>query len=265
MRKRNSLFKKTGYSAKFKMARNRVTNLLQKAKANYFKKLNPRDSKKFWKAVKYLKNQQCTIPTLEQGELTASSDLQKAECLNDFFSSCFNRSHPPLMQTPSCYFNEMSPPPEMYCTVDEVEQVLRNLEVSKTSGPDKISSHMLKETAPSIASSITKLFNLFIRMDKIPDQWKESTVLIPKYNLLFDPGNYRPISLACILCKLLEKHVYNIMYDHLLINHQLSDSQWDFRSGRSTVSALLTVTHDWFAALEHDEEVCAVFLVSQGI
>ena len=148
----------------------------------------------------------------------------------------------------------------MYCTVDEVEQFLRDLEVSKASGPDKISSRMLKETAPSIASSITKLFNLSIRMGKIPDQWKESTVVpIPKSNLLSDPENYRPISLTCILCKLLEKHVYNIMYDHLLINHQLSDSQWGFRSGSSTVSALLSITHDWFAALEHGKEVYAVF------
>ena len=49
MRKINTLFKKTGYSAKFRSARNRVISLLRRAKANYFKNL------KFWKAVKYLK------------------------------------------------------------------------------------------------------------------------------------------------------------------------------------------------------------------
>ena len=54
MRKRNTLFKKTGYSAKFRSARNRVISLLRRTKANYFKNLNPRDSKKFWKAVKYV-------------------------------------------------------------------------------------------------------------------------------------------------------------------------------------------------------------------
>ena len=85
MRSTNSLYKKTGYSDKYKTAHNRVTNMLRRAKANYFSNLNPRDSKKFWKAVKYLKKQQCTIPTLEQGGLTANTDLQKAECLNDFF------------------------------------------------------------------------------------------------------------------------------------------------------------------------------------
>ena len=51
------------------------------------------------------------------------------------------------------------------------------------------------------------------------------SVLILKCNKLSDPGNYRPISLTCILCKLLEKHTYNIMYDHLVNNNLLSDSQ----------------------------------------
>ena len=58
MRKRNGLFKITGYSANFRSARNKVTDLLRKAKANYFKNLNPKDSKKFCKTVKYLTKQQ---------------------------------------------------------------------------------------------------------------------------------------------------------------------------------------------------------------
>ena len=53
--------------------------------------------------------------------------------------------------------------------------------------------------------------------------------------------------------------MYNIMYDHLLNNNQLSDSQWGYRSGRSTVCALLSVTNDWFAELECGSEICAVF------
>ena len=65
--------------------------MLRRAKANYFRNLNPRDLKQFWKTVKYLKKQQCTIPTLEQIGLIANTDLQKAECLNDFF--------PPVLTT----------------------------------------------------------------------------------------------------------------------------------------------------------------------
>ena len=46
----------------------------------------------------------------------------------------------------------------------------------------------------------------------------------------------------------------------LCMNHQeLSDSQWSFRSGRSTVTALLSVTQEWLSALECGQELCAVF------
>ena len=115
------------------------------------------------------------------------------------------------MQTHSHSSSETPRLPEMFCTVAEVEQFLHDLEVSKASGPDKISSRMLKMTATSIAPSITELFNLSIHMGKIPDQWKESMVVpIPKSNKLSDPGNYRPISLTYILCKLLKKHMYNM-------------------------------------------------------
>ena len=99
MNKRDAVFKETGYSAKY-----RVTNMLRRAKPDYFKHLNPRDSKRFWKAVKYLNKQQSTIPTLQQGELTAKTDLDKAETLNSFFSSCFNDSHPPLTPCTSILF-----------------------------------------------------------------------------------------------------------------------------------------------------------------
>ena len=79
MRKRNTLFKKTGYSAKYRSAHNRVIGLIRRAKTSYFKNMNPRDSKKFWKAVKFLNKQQSTIPTLLQGDQTATSDVEKAE------------------------------------------------------------------------------------------------------------------------------------------------------------------------------------------
>ena len=49
------------------------------------------------------------------------------------------------------------------------------------------------------------------------------------------------------------------MQEHLQDTGQLSNNQWGFRSQRSTVSALATVTHDWFTALEAGKEIGAVF------
>ena len=57
----------------------------------------------------------------------------------------------------------MPPPPsdceDMYCTVEELQHSFQSLDVSKASGPDKVSARMMKETASSIAPSITNIFN----------------------------------------------------------------------------------------------------------
>ena len=84
-------------------------------------------------------------------------------------------------------------------------------------------------------------------------------VHIPKSTKKSDPGNYRPVSLTCILCKLLQKHVRHVMEEHLEETNQLCDNQWGFRSGRSTTTALISATHDWYCALDNGDEVWAAF------
>ena len=39
----------------------------------------------------------------------------------------------------------------------------------------------------------------------------------------------------------------------------LSTTQWGFRSRRSTVTALLSITQDWHTALERGQDICAIF------
>ena len=65
MRKRDTLFKKSGLSHRYKIARNKVTSLLRKAKHRYFQLLNPVDTKKFWKSVRYIDKKQSSIPVLQ--------------------------------------------------------------------------------------------------------------------------------------------------------------------------------------------------------
>ena len=51
-----------------------------------------------------------------------------------------------------------------------------------------------------------------------------------------------------------------MMEDHLLESSiHLSTTQWGFRSRRSTVTALLSITQDWHTALERGQDICAIF------
>ena len=118
---------------------------------------------------------------------------------------------------------------------------------------------MLKATAYSIAPSITKLFNLSIQLGCFPQTWKVSNVVpIPKSTDNTSP-NYRPISLLSVLSKLLERHMYCQITDHLETHHPLSSSQWGFHSWKATITALLETTHNWYQLMDAGKEIGAVF------
>ena len=62
------------------------------------------------------------------------------------------------------------------------------------------------------------------------------------------------------MSKLLERHIHQVITTHLNETRPLSNKQWGFQPGKSTVTALLAVTHDWLKALESRHNVCSVFL-----
>ena len=53
--------------------------------------------------------------------------------------------------------------------------------------------------------------------------------------------------------------MWNLIEDFLEETWAISDRQWGFRAGRSTVSTLLSTTSDWFFLLDVGQSVCAVF------
>ena len=71
---------------------------------------------------------------------------------------------------------------------------------------------MLKSTAPSLAPSITNLFNASLKADFLPVACKSSHVVpILKTGDMSNPTNYRPISLLLILSKVLEHRICKII------------------------------------------------------
>ena len=68
-------------------------------------------------------------------------------------------------------------------------------------------------------------------------------------------SNYRPVSLTCILCKLLEHIVYSNIMDHLEKHNLLSDRQHAFRKKHSCEAQLVTVINDWAKILDKGGQV----------
>ena len=128
-------------------------------------------------------------------------------------------------------------------TTDQVIKGLSNCSNTKAFVPDKLSIFHLKKPGPMAIEYLTTLFNGSVTACRIPAIWKSSIVIpIPK------PGkdssletSYRPISLICPAAKL-----WRLSYLPLAVNTHLlpASDQHGFRTGHSTISALLQLTID---------------------
>ena len=96
----------------------------------------------------------------------------------------------------------------------DVAQLLSNIKVNKASGPDNLQARLLQEVALEISPALTVIFQASLEQGALPNIWKSAEVVpIYKKGSRSDPGNYRPVSLTCICCKIL-----NILYIPAYLN-----------------------------------------------
>lgn len=72
--------------------------------------------------------------------------------------------------------------------------------------------------------------------------------------------NYRPISLTCICCKLMEHVIYSNLIAHLNVEKFLIRDQHGFRTGASCNTVLVDVFHFLAGAIDARDEVDCLFL-----
>ena len=238
----------------FKTARNKVNIELRSAKKDYYsskiagQKINP---KKAWKSINNLlgrQNKPTVVNELNVGEQNLTSPEDIAEGFNEYFSNIgpdlaskidySNSNFETYVKIAQSEFAAFQP-----VTVSHVSHLLHGLSNNKATGIDKISSKIIKLAAPVISDSLTLIFNQAITLSSFPDEWKVARVMpLYKNGQRSIPGNYRPISVLPAISKIMERILYDQLYNYLTKFELLSDSQFGFRKFHSTASALLDCT-----------------------
>ena len=149
------------------------------------------------------------------------------------------------------------------CSISDVdmEKALKSLKVCKSPGPDLLHPRILKELATELAYPLRLLFVKTIKDGKLPKDWKTAEVRpIFKKGCKTSAGNYRPVSLTSVVCKVFEGFIRDSLYNHMVTNNILSINQFGFCKGRSCDTQLLTTIHDWFQHLDNNIPVDAIYL-----
>ena len=126
-----------------------------------------------------------------------------------------------------------------------VLKLLANLKPDKAAGPDNIKPVLLKELRSEIAPVFKTIFEKSLETGTLPKDWVSARVSpIFKKGDKSDSLNYRPISLTCILCKLMERIIASNLTWHFNNNNILYDIQHGFHEKRSCETQLIQLVED---------------------
>ena len=110
---------------------------------------------------------------------------------------------------------------------------------------------VLLEIKQVLVKPLIKIFRTSVRTGKIPAPWKDAKITaIHKKGNKHVAGNYRPVSLTSVACKLLESFVREALVSYMKANKFFSKKQFGFLGGRSTVLQLLRVIDKWTEILD---------------
>ena len=143
----------------------------------------------------------------------------------------------------------------------DIAEIIRNLDLNKAHGHDNISIRMLKICASSIYKPLEMIFKQCFETGVFPSQWKKAnTVPIHKRGDKQALEHYRSVSLLPIYGKVLERLMFNEMFNFFIENKLISSNQSGFKPGDSCINQLLSITHEIYESFDVRLEVRSVSL-----
>jgi hypothetical protein len=143
----------------------------------------------------------------------------------------------------------------------KVAKKIRDLHSTAAPGPDKIGPALLQELNEEVAPILAIIFQESLVTCDVPADWQTANVTpIFKKGAKPEPGNYHPVSLMSICCKILESTVRDDLMENLLRYRLLRDSQHGFRSKKSCITNLLEFLEKVTSVVDSGGSIDVVFL-----
>ena len=231
---------------KYKSTRNKVNIALRQAKTDYFRtKISNQNNnpKEAWKTINNLLGRSpgnTVVNELKFNDTKITSPEEIANAFNTYFTDIGPNLVSSIDDTDITFDRFVQPATSKMTRFKlvshtKVVKLLNGLSNSKATGLDKISGKILKTAAPTIALSLTHIFNHAIITSCFPYEWKAARLLpLHKKGPRDLPENYRPISILPAISKVMERIMYDQIYEYLNDNSILSEHQFGFRKSHST-------------------------------
>jgi hypothetical protein len=185
---------------------------------SYLDELDPfSSSKKFWRQINSIHNSTSATPSshasLTDADGNPLSPTDQANKLIKYYSSLSRApgAREDRRKIRKIRIVKIDPTLEPQFTFQQVSDAISKLKNSGAVGPDLISNYHLKHLGNLGRLALTKFFNHSIINNAIPNAWKEATIipLLKPGKSSNLPSSFRPISLLCTSCKVMERLILN--------------------------------------------------------
>ena len=222
MKVKNSLFT-SGYTAKYKHCRNKISSLTRLSKKLYhqaFFEANLNKMKKTWEGINTLidpnKTNSKTVSALKRSNnnTVTQNPSEVTDILNRLFSSVGQTladNIPSSNRHLSDYFGDQVYPNSFFfdpVTPSEIESEILNKStlLNKAYGLYSCSTRILKGANHIVSATLSEIMNMSVQTGVYPFKLKRAKV-VPFYKTgdRTEPGNYRPISLLSVFNRVIRK------------------------------------------------------------
>lgn len=188
-------------------------------------------------------------PLKDEHNIIHNDNETKANILNKYFASAFSA---PGDKDILLNLNQVDNIEDIIVQENGIQKLLANTKPNNASGPDGIPARLLKELSNELAPVFNILFQASLNQGRVPKDWKEANVTpLFKKGEKSNPGNYRPVSLTSITCKILEHIICSNIISHLDKHNVPTPYQQGFRKYRSCETQLIGLIDDFSKCIDH--------------
>lgn len=231
---------------------------VSKDKQNYHSVLLPRfistSPEKFWRLISPSSRSSTAFEV--DGSITHDSS-KIANAFNAQFQSVFTKDNNLLPD----FSLSLPPVPDIVISETGILNLLLNIDIKKSCGPDDIPNEFLKRYAEWMAKYLHVLFSKSLQEGEVPLDWKIAKITpLHKNGSNSTVKNYRPISLISTACKLMEHAIHKHISVFLEEQNFFTKGQHGFRKGFSTQTQLVETIHDFATSINNGNQTDAIFL-----
>lgn len=244
---------------------NKIIKLTQRSQNNNYIMTSKNKSKASWQIINNIKQQfpKETINEIKSNGSTIRDPKAIAQAFNDYytnFTSASSRSdkHGFKKTITNTKLNSLYMAPT---TPYDVFLIINDLKNTNSTGYDNINTKTVKHVSHIIASPLSHIINLCISEGVFPEKLK-TTIIKPLFKKE-DRENvecYRPIALIPIFSKIIEKVIYNSIYQYCETNNILVPQQKGFRKNKNINMALYEMLYKIYLRMDNRLPIVSLFL-----